>query len=1069
MQNILLLSVIVLLTSCLKESEVSFNFGIEVAALEVILSDSSSGSTTHSNINSIDMTKSGGDDLTQYCISETQTTPPVDTSAGSCGGGNWVTGFPASFALSGGDGLKTVYIFGADDSNAISSESVTKSITLDTTDPTAVSALTLGAVPASLSMTPTVTWTTDSTDNLVLVGYQVRVIKVSDSSVEQDWTSFTKGDSVSGLSLDGAEDYRIEIRAIDEAGNTSVVVSDTFTTLNVAGGLTLGATEFSLLYQPGGAGPGETESITLTNSGGITTGLLQAPLIYGSSGNFQVTNDTCTGTTLNPGETCTIDMTINASADGYYFANIYITDGAIVSSEHRVQGMATGYSAGNLYYFGSWDVGAPIDVYDPQKFQSLYPNDLNKVVGNLTWSKIVGGSQHSCGITTQSKLYCWGEGWYGEIGYGVDEPKYIPHIVDGEKTWKDVAPGYRITCGIDGSDDMYCWGDNTYNRFADGTTTDSFVPKLIPGGLKWKSVSTHSFHICGIDSNDDLYCWGRNHYGQIGMGDNTTVITGPTQVSPGTKWKWVAAGELSTCAVTTAGVGYCWGYGINDVLGNGVTAHAYSPTPISGGLVFDKIDMFWFHACGLTTSNEIYCWGSDFGGEGTLGDGLGTTSSVPVKVAGAQTWVDLTARGRHSCGIDNTQQMYCWGEGEDGEIGDGDILNRLTPTQVIGGHSWASVSGSDYMSCGVTTSGDGYCWGQYWNWGQAGTGMGNAGLFMPKKVPLAKTWKSMAAGYMLFCGIDDSDDAYCMGRDLDGALGNGAADTATYSHPSTIVTGGHKWDALSVNERSVCGVTTSNDAYCWGNNSYGNLGSGNTTSSFHDPNLVVGGHSWSKVSAGYYHTCGMRTDGAVYCWGANRFGGLGNGVATGNTTTLTTTPTAVNGGLTFTDIGVGDHFTCGLATDSKIYCWGLDSQGQLGNDTSYTSSSTPVEVVGGAVWTSLSVGASHVCALQASGNGYCWGGGNNGALGQGDSSNRPEPAIIAGHSWNKLVSGMWHTCGIENVTGYMYCFGYGEGGEIGNFPDTFWGSIETPLLYDRGIKFSEIFLGGSATFGIAAP
>ncbi|MGI4992113.1 hypothetical protein ACRXCV_05760 [Halobacteriovorax sp. GFR7] len=1068
MKSVLLLAITFLLASCLKESEVTFNFGFETTALDVTLSDSSSGSTTHSDTNSIDIAKSGGDDLTQYCISETQTIAPADTSAGSCGGGNWVTGFPSSFVLSGGDGLKTVYVFGADSSSIISSEIVTKTITLDTTDPTAISALTLGTVPASFSVTPTITWTTDSTDNLVLVGYQVRVVKDSDSSVEKDWASFTKGSSVSGLFLERNEDYRIEVRAIDEAGNTSVVVSDTYTTLNVVGALTLGTTEFSLLYQPGGAGPGETESITLTNSGGLITGPLQTPLIYGSSANFQITNDTCTGTSLNPGETCSVDMTINASADGYYFAHIYITDGSIVSSEHRVQGMATGYAPGNLYYFGTWESGSPIDVYDPEKFLSVYPNDLNKVVGNLTWSKIVGGTQHSCGITTQSKLYCWGAGWFGEIGHGVAEPRYLPYIVDGEKTWKDVSTGYRLTCGIDGSDDLFCWGDNTYYRFGDGTATDSLVPKLVPGGMKWKMVSTRNFHVCAINSLDDLYCWGRNDNGQIGMGDNTTTITSPTLINSGTKWKWVVAGDSSTCAVTTAGAGYCWGLGTNNVLGNGAAANVYTPTPISGGHVFEKIDMFLFNACGLTTSNEIFCWGSDSSGEGLLGDGLGTTSSVPVRVTGSQTWVDMAARGRQPCGIDSTQQMYCWGRGSGGVTGDGDIVSRLTPTLILGGHSWASVSGSDFMSCGITITGDAYCWGRRFNNGEFGTGMGYRGLYMPKKVPLAKTWKSMAAGYRVYCGIDDTNDAYCMGEDLEGRLGNGAADTATYSHPSTIVTGGHKWASLSANEYTVCGVTTTNDGYCWGGNYYGQAGSGDTTT-FHDPNLIIGGHSWSKISVGYYHTCGIRTDGAAYCWGANRFGGLGNGVATGNTTIHTTTPTAVSGGLTFTDIEVGDNFTCGLATDSKIYCWGYDGEGQLGNNVAFSHSSVPVEVVGGGVWTSISVGNEHACGVQVGGDGYCWGRGNSGSLGQGNYSNYAEPAIVTGYSWSKLVTGFWHTCGIENVTGDLYCFGYGEGGEIGNYPDTFTDESLTPLLYDRGIKFSEIFLGGLTTFGIAAP
>lgn len=1069
MRNILLLSVILLMTSCLKESEVTFNFGFEVAGLEVILSDSSSGSTTHSVTNNIDIAKSGGDDLTQYCISETQTVAPIDTSAGSCGGGNWVTGFPSSFALSGGDGLKTVYIFGADSSNAISSETVTKTITLDTTDPTAVSALTLGTVPASLSTTPTITWTTDSTDNLVLVGYQVRVVKDSDSSVEQDWTSFTKGDSVSGLSLDGGEDYRIEIRAIDEAGNTSVVVSDTYTTLSISGSLTLGSSAFSTLYQPGGVAPGGVEVITLTNSGGIATGPLLAPVIYGGKNYFEVATDTCTGTSLNPGGTCTIDVRINSGIDGFFLAYMYVGDGSIVSSEHMLQGSAYGFRAGNLYMFGAWDIGTVANVYDPNNFLSVIPNDFTEVTGGIQWASLVGGLQHTCGIDTDSKLYCFGGNWDGEIGHGIDDPAYVPQIVMPEKNWKSVTTGSNLTCAIDSSDDLFCWGYNgSWGRFGNGTTTHSNVPLFINTGLKWKMVSSLVSHTCGIDMNDDMYCWGRNNNGGLGDGTTATATT-PVLVNGGHKWKYVATGYYSTCGVTTAGVGYCWGAGARYIIGDGTSGDIHEPTnPVSGGHVFNKIELDYDYACGLTNTNDVYCWGNDSSGYGYLGDGNGTPSTTPVQISGAQTWTDLSVRGSNACAIDSTNQMYCWGYNDDGQLGNGNSTHQMSPVLVQGGHNWSLATGADYGSCGVTTAGKAYCWGYYWNYGHLGNGLYSGGIYLPKKFPSTTTWKKVSAGYSHFCGIDQADDLYCTGGDDYGEVGNGSGDTNPYSLP-TLVTGSHSWADVSAYHFTVCGITTAQDAYCWGQNTKGEVGSGAATATYDDPVIVTGGHKWLKIDVGLSHVCGIRTDNTAYCWGANNYGQLGDG---NTNSTNNNSPLAVSGGLTFKDITTGDHFTCGLTTSDEIYCWGRDNSGQLGNDAANTNSNVPVIVAGGGTWTSVSTGYNYACALRPDKTAHCWGSGNNGATGLGHDSNVGVPtAVVGGHTWDKLVAdgGSYHTCGLEETTGDLYCFGYTNSGETGLDQSESYDSVNTPRVFVRGMRFSDIVLGESVTFGFITP
>src|SRR5439155_14350452 len=208
-------------------------------------------------------------------------------------------------------------------------------------------------------------------------------------------------------------------------------------------------------------------------------------------------------------------------------------------------------------------------------------------------------------------------------------------------------------------------------------------------------------------------------------------------------------------------------------------------------------------------------------------------------------------------------------------------------------------------------------------------------------------------------------------------------------------------------------------------------------------NVVLG---FTALSAGGYHTCGLTTRGAAYCWGRGFNGELGTG-----TTTASTVPVLVSGGLSFAALSAGDFYTCGVTTGGAAYGWGCDNVGQLGNGT-MTSSTVPVLVSGGLSFAALGAGISATCGVTTGGAAYCWGDNYYGDLGTGTTTASPVPVLVSGGlTFAALTAGTYHTCGLT-TSGPAYCWGYNAYGQLGNGPTApVWSAV--PLLVSGGLRF----------------
>jgi alpha-tubulin suppressor-like RCC1 family protein len=341
----------------------------------------------------------------------------------------------------------------------------------------------------------------------------------------------------------------------------------------------------------------------------------------------------------------------------------------------------------------------------------------------------------------------------------------------------------------------------------------------------------------------------------------------------------VSAGGFHTCGVTTSDLAYCWGRNSEGQLGDGTTTgRRLTPVAVAGGLRFRQVSADGFgYTCGVTTDNQAFCWGNNFYGQ--LGDGTTTTRLTPVAVAGGLRFRQVSAGAAHTCGVTTDDRAYCWGFNQVGQLGDGTTINRLTPVAVAGGLRFRQLSpdGSAH-TCGVTTDDRAYCWGRNAAVGALGDGTTTDRL-TPVAVAGGLSFRQVSAGGFHTCGVTTTNLAYCWGYNADGQLG----DSTTTRHLRPVrVAGGHRFLQVNAAGSYTCAVNPFNvnpfnRAFCWGNNFYGQLGDGTTTTRL-TPVRVVGGLPFRQVSAGGVHTCGVTTSDLAYCWGYNNFfGALGDG------------------------------------------------------------------------------------------------------------------------------------------------------------------------------------------------
>jgi alpha-tubulin suppressor-like RCC1 family protein len=373
--------------------------------------------------------------------------------------------------------------------------------------------------------------------------------------------------------------------------------------------------------------------------------------------------------------------------------------------------------------------------------------------------------------------------------------------------------------------------------------------------IKYRSVSAGTMHACDIASGGIAWCWGLNgSEGRIGSDQlsSSSMSSVPVKVPGNLRFTQLATFGRHTCALAGEGRAYCWGYnGWGALGGNTTVSQSFTPVAVAGTLTFRSITAGSDHACAVTTAGVAYCWGNNDWRQ--LGTGTSATASSPVAVAGGTAFASIVAGSGFTCGVAaSNAAAYCWGANSIGQTGDGQKINYgnvfvSTPQQVVGGLSFKSVSLGNQYACGVSLTGQGYCWGS--NSTKLGAGPVNDSS-SPVAVTGGYTFQSISAGALHACGVTTSNAVYCWGRNSNGELGVAPANGSSASD-IPVRAGGN----FTASEVSAAGTGTGSSghtcaisvdrltAYCFGRNDVGQLGNGTTAAASTanaTPAIIVG-------------------------------------------------------------------------------------------------------------------------------------------------------------------------------------------------------------------------------------
>lgn len=375
---------------------------------------------------------------------------------------------------------------------------------------------------------------------------------------------------------------------------------------------------------------------------------------------------------------------------------------------------------------------------------------------------------------------------------------------------KQVAAGVQHTCALTTDGAVRCWGGSDKGQLGNGAPYESgatTIPVQVTGLTSGvQMISVGSEFSCAVTAGGGVKCWGLDEFGQLGTGipytdtrvqasnvpvDVKGIASGATAVS---------AGGSSACAIVAGGAVKCWGLDEYGKLGND-SAHTAGdgmpsflpPVDVKGLTGAVQISVGGRHACAVLASGALKCWGGNARGALGIGNNDEPSKNVPVDVPALGTdVVRVEAGANNSCAILKSGSMKCWGEGDEGQLGDGMtgiIRHVLLPQDVLGVTAGVTSVSLGNFACAVI-AGATRCWGKDARLGS--TDEPGFETYAPAKeaVGLGTGSVQVSVGAQHACAVTGDGAVKCWGADVTGNLGDGKdvnGGTASQDHPTAVI------------------------------------------------------------------------------------------------------------------------------------------------------------------------------------------------------------------------------------------------------------------------------------------
>ncbi len=748
----------------------------------------------------------------------------------------------------------------------------------------------------------------------------------------------------------------------------------------------------------------------------------------------------------------------------------------------------------------------------PTKFITWVAHDPTND-GCNTWSQISAGNDHVIALSGDGTVWVWGDNTNGQLGLGNNTITPIQTKLNITNV-AAVASGNNISFILKKDGTLWGSGSNGDGQLGIGTNTDTNVFTQVIGD-NYKKISTSGSHTMAIKRDGTLWAWGWNGSGQLGLGNNTDYNT-PQQVGTDTDWadvitSWdgdgftmalktdgslystgyngdgelginslidqttfqlvgtgysqVSCGSYHTIAIKTDGSLYSWGYNGNGQLGLDDTTDRDIPTQVGTDTDWSLVGCGDLFSMALKINNTLYGWGANSNGQLGLGDT--TNRDIPTLISG--TWNYFNAGGEFSMAINNFNELYSTGNNEFGQLGFGYATtnnNYVTIPLIFStsaNNNWKQLfvnnvndTDSTGHNFGIKNDGSLWAWGSNL-YGKLGIGLTSVQKSFTNTPTLVNNgpWKSVAIGYDHTLGLKEDGTLWAWGRNNIGQLGQGAADVNQHPLP-LLVTG--PWSAtgyvksIGANHFASFVINNNDEIFGWGENARGELGIGNTTSPILTPTQEDSASTnWKGIYAGAYHMIAVKTDNSLWSWGVNDNGELGNNTTNaggGDQSQDKDFPVQVSGSITDASIiAVGAYHTLIVRANGSLWGWGYNGFGQLSLPTSGSKIIVPT-LISSDSWKNVNGGAYCSGAVKSDNSLWTTGKNSSGQLGLGDTTNRSSLTQVGySHIWTNVLAAGGMMYGFMS-NDEIWTWGNNQNGQLGITINNFINFTEVPCSGD---------------------